>query len=269
MKWDGNFKTSKYKETGNMVLDVIENDGRIFHEATTDGYTHEIVDRGRYISDDYYFPNKKCKGKAHIHYEFRSNGEVLIDGKNIFDEGTGGMAMRLVRVRSLDGKADSRYQNSSIDNNLECQDKLQRLGEAFVSEKKELEEKMEKVQDSDIDVLAKKRALDVLEEKLARIKERYERDVVEEEKRCQEQTEQNIEELHEMAEDIQEQADGIKDWKSEVTDEDGRDVAEELEERKKELERMKEEYLREQSLRIEQANLQYRTMRAQGFKRKR
>lgn len=89
MKWDGNFKTSKYKETGNMVLDVIENDGRIFHEATTDGYTHERVDRGTYISDDYYFPSKKCKGKAHIHYEFRSNGEVLVDGKSIFDEGTG------------------------------------------------------------------------------------------------------------------------------------------------------------------------------------
>ena len=41
--WNGNFKDSKYVETGNMVNDVIENNGRILHEATSDGYTHFIM----------------------------------------------------------------------------------------------------------------------------------------------------------------------------------------------------------------------------------
>ncbi len=269
MKWDGNFKTSKYKETGNMVLDVIENDGRIFHEATTDGYTHERVDRGTYISDDYYFPSKKCKGKAHIHYEFRSNGEVLVDGKSIFDEGTGGEVMRLVRVRSLDGKADSRYQKREIDNKLECQDNLRRLGEQFISDKESLEKKMEDVQESDMDELTKIGALDVLEEKLARIKEQYEKAVVEEEERCREETEENIKDLQTMAENIQEQADNIKDWKSEATGEDIQDITDELEKKRDELEQMKQDYVDQLSLRIQQANMQMRQMRAQGFKRKR
>lgn len=73
---------------------------------------------------------------------------------------------------------------------------------------------MEEVQESDMDELTKIGALDVLEEKLARIKEQYEKAVVEEEERCREETEENIKDLQTMAENIQEQADNIKDWKS-------------------------------------------------------
>jgi len=81
-KWNGSFKKSKYRKTGNIVNDVIENGGRLLHEPTVDGFTHEVVDRGKYISEDYYFPSQNVEGKAHIHYELRSNGEVFIDGKN-------------------------------------------------------------------------------------------------------------------------------------------------------------------------------------------
>lgn len=63
--WDGSFIKSKYIETGNMVNDVIENNGRIIHEAISDGYTHEVVDRGNYISDDYSFPRREVGKKPH------------------------------------------------------------------------------------------------------------------------------------------------------------------------------------------------------------
>ncbi|MBQ1271625.1 MAG: hypothetical protein IIY11_08225 [Clostridia bacterium] len=78
--WNGSYKDSKYKETDNLVNDVLENDGTLTHEETSDGYTHETKDRGSYISDDYYFPNDKGK---HDHYELRSSGEVLKNGKPI------------------------------------------------------------------------------------------------------------------------------------------------------------------------------------------
>lgn len=79
-KWDGNYADSKYTETGNIVGDVIENDGCLLHEPTSDGYTHEMKDRGGYVSDDYYFPNGNG---GHDHYEHRSTGEVLKNGKPI------------------------------------------------------------------------------------------------------------------------------------------------------------------------------------------
>jgi len=68
----------------------IKNNGRLLHEPTSDGYTHEVVDRGAYISDDYYFPQRTSGKKPHIHYEIRSNGNVLIDGKSILENTTGG-----------------------------------------------------------------------------------------------------------------------------------------------------------------------------------
>ena len=80
MVWNGSFKDSKYTETGNIVGNVIENSGCLLHEKTPCGNTHEIKDRGRYISDDYYFPNGHG---GHTHYEMRSNGEVLKNGKPI------------------------------------------------------------------------------------------------------------------------------------------------------------------------------------------
>ena len=66
-KWDGSFNESQYVETGNIVHDIIENGGRILHESTVDGYTHEMVDRGAYISDDYYFPQRTLGKKPRIH----------------------------------------------------------------------------------------------------------------------------------------------------------------------------------------------------------
>lgn len=43
--------------------DVIENNGRIIHEATSDEYTHEVVDRGEYILADYYFSRREAGKK--------------------------------------------------------------------------------------------------------------------------------------------------------------------------------------------------------------
>lgn len=79
-KWNGSFEDSKWSDTGNIVNDVIENDGCLVHEETGDGYTHEVRDRGSYITDDYFFSNGKG---GHDHYEHRSTGEVLKNGKPI------------------------------------------------------------------------------------------------------------------------------------------------------------------------------------------
>lgn len=176
--------------------------------------------------------------------------------------------MRLVRVRSLDGKADSRYQKREIDNKLECQDNLRRLGEQFISDKESLEKKMEEVQESDMDELTKIGALDVLEEKLARIKEQYEKAVVEEEERCRERDRREHKGSSDDGRKYSEQADNIKDWKSEATGEDIQDVTDELEKKRDELEQMKQDYVDQLSLRIQQANIQMRQMRAQGIQKK-
>lgn len=177
--------------------------------------------------------------------------------------------MRLGRVRSLDGKIDSRYQRDEIEKRLECEEQIKNLGEKFLSDKKSLEERINKVLDSRMDETAKKIALDVLEEKLRRIEEQYDKDVKEEYERFESDMDGWLEEVGKISDDILEEADAISDWKAEAMDEDAEDVKEVLQNESKELEEMKEKYIKELELRIQQANKQIRDMRVKKFTRKR
>lgn len=258
--WDGNFKESKYVETGNMVNDVIENNGRILHEETSDGYTHEIVHRGNYISDDYYFPRREPGKKPHIHYEIRSNGMVLIDGKPIKTEGgncTMGYGRQLDRNHGLD--AQSLKKESDVQ--LREGKKLHELGAKFESDKGKLEDEIEKVQNSKISDADKRKLVTQLKNAITKLQEQYDKDVSEEEKNVQEELESQFELMQEAADEMQKQADSLRKVQMDAASTDASAAADTAEAQKQVFENMKNEYLEKLNLQMEQAEMQRRNIR--------
>ena len=257
-KWDGTFSESKYIETGNIVNDVIENNGRILHESTPDGYTHEMVDRGEYISDDYYFPQRGAGKKPHIHYEMRTSGEVLIDGKQI---NTGGEyimkhGMKLTRNKSLDGTILQKESGDLVDEGT----KLHELGEKFESDKAKLENEIEKVQNSKISEVDKKKLINELNVAIELLKEQYDTEVSEEEDRVQEELTEQTEAMQEAADELERHATDFRSVQMEAGKTDASAAADAADAEKEKFNQMKAEYLQKQKLLMEQAAIQRRNM---------
>lgn len=261
-KWDGSFKESQYVETGNMVHDVIENDGRVLHEPTADGYTHEIVDRGSYISDDYYFPQRTPGKKPHIHYEIRSTGDILIDGKSINSNNAGGPTemrhgRQLSRNRSLDGTILQKESGDQVQEGT----KLHELGVKFESDKIKLEDEIEKVQNSKISDADKRKLIAQLNAAILTLQEQYDHDVTAEEERVQQELMGQIESMQEAADELERQADDLRGIKMEAASTDASAAADAAEAQKQAFEQMKAEYVEKLNLQIEQAAIQQRNIR--------
>ena len=257
--WDGSFQDSKYRETGNIVNDVLENGGRLLHEPTPDGYTHEIVDRGAYISEDYYFPRREPGGKPHIHYEIRSTGEVLIDGKRIDElakEGRRGM--NTMKREGLDREEARREADDRVRKGRE----LGELGRKFELNKEKLEDEMERVRDSRIPEKDKRALLLKLEEALQEVERQYERDVLEKEKETQAELVELTEIMREEADKLKEEEEHLRDVRLDVAETDTSAVADAAEAGKKAFEEMRREYVDKLKLQMEQAADLERRMRA-------
>lgn len=261
-KWDGSFKESKYIETGNIVNDVIENNGRIIHEVTSDGYTHEVVDRGDYISDDYYFPRRDVGKKPHIHYEIRSNGILLIDGKSIKVNKIGGENRMSHGWRfGKDHNLDAAVLRKESEDQVQEGAKLHELGTQFESDKTKLENEIEKVQNSKISDADKRKLIDQLEGVIVSLQEQYDKEVTEEEHKVQEEIEDQIESMQEAADELEKQKDSLRDVQMDVASTDASAVADAAEEKKQAFEAMKNEYIEKLKLQMEQAEIQRRNIR--------
>lgn len=265
-EWDGNFCDSQYTETGNIVNDVIENNGRILHEATVDGYTHEMVDRGAYISDDYYFPRRTPGGKRHVHYEMRSNGEVLIDGKNLITGGTDTMKYghQLGLRKNLDETILQKEAGIQIDERT----RLHELGNRFEADKAKLEDEIEIIQNSKMSQADKQKLIAQLNASIKALQEQYTREVEEEEARVQKEQEGQIESMQEAADELEHQASELRGIKMDVATTDASAAADAAEAQKQAFEQMKAEYTEKLNLQIEQATIQQRNIRNRRLDRR-
>ena len=263
--WDGSFDSpeSKYKYTDNMVCDVIENGGRILHEPTIDGYTHEWTDRGSHISDDYYFPQRDpAKSRAHIHYEIKSTGEILIDGKKIKPyRNTGGNIMdkgkQRGRNKSLDGTI---LKGEAIDLAKEG-DRLSGLAKEFAADKEKLEDAIDRVKCSAFSDEEKRKLITELEGGIAYIQEEYDRKVTELETEQQRKFMETIETMQEAADGMQRQSEDLRAVKLDQSAADTSAAADAADEKKQAFEEMKRESLEKLNLQMQQAEIQRRNIR--------
>lgn len=260
-KWDGKFQDSMYTETGNMVNDVIENDGRLVHEPTVDGYTHEVVDRGQYISDDYYFPRRTPGKKPHIHYEIHSNGDIIIDGKKQEAGGSNHMSgikhgRELSRNKGLDGTIIQK----ECDNHLSDLEGIHKLGEKFESDKQKLEAEIEKIQTSSISPSDKSRLISVLNAAIEKLKIQYDHEVAEEEAKLQKSMLEQIENLQNLADELNNQADSLRSVQMDAASTDASAAADVADSKKQAIEQMKAQYLEQLNLKIQAAKIQQRNI---------
>ena len=262
-KWDGSFCDSQYRETGNLVNDVFENNWRILHEPTTDGYTHEIVDRGDYLSEDYYFPRMEPGRKPHIHYEFRSNGEILIDGKPIAVKIPGGETKMRNEYRSGKYKGmDAHILKKESEDQLQEGNKLHELGVKFESDKAKLEKQIDQIQRSQLPDKQKKAMLSRLREAISALQEQYDREVTEEEARIEAELNEQTETMQETADELARQARELRDVRMEAASMDASSAADAAEEQKATFDRMKAENVEKLKAMMEKAAVQRKNIHA-------
>lgn len=263
--WDGRFDSPecKYKYTGNIVNDVIENGGRILHEQTSDGFTHELTDRGEYVSDDYYFPQRDpAKSRAHIHYEIRSTGEILVDGKPIVQTiNSGGVPMLKGRQLGRNKSLDSTILKKESGDQVQEGDRLHELGTKFESDKGKLENEIEKVKNSKISEADKRKLVAQLEGAIVALQEQYDREVTEEEERQQQELMGQIDAMQEAADELERQSADLRALKMEAASTDAAAAADAADDQKRAFEEMKKEYVDKLNLQMQQAEIQRRNIR--------
>ena len=260
-KWDGKFQDAMYTETGNMVNDVIENDGRLVHEPTVDGYTHEVVDRGQYISDDYYFPRRTPGKKPHIHYEIHSNGDIIIDGKKQEAGGSNHMSgikhgRELSRNKGLDGTIIQK----ECDNHLKDMDEIHKLGEKFEADKKKLEAEIKKVEQSDIKPSDKRQLILILIAAIEELKTQYDREVSAEEEKLKKSMLGQVENMQSAADELNKQATSLRNVRMDAASTDASAAADAADAKKQAIEQMKAQYLEQLNLKIQAAKIQQRNI---------
>ena len=263
--WDGTFDSPecKYKYTGNMVGDVIENGGRILHEPTIDGYTHEWTDRGSYIADDYYFPQRDpTKSRPHIHYEIRSTGEILIDGEPVVPKSNSGGNV-IVKGRQLgrNRNFDSTILKKESGDQVQEGDRLHELGTKFESDKYKLEDEIEKVKSSKISSADKQKLVAQLEGAIIMLQDQYDREVTEEEERQQQELMDQIESMQEAADELEHEAADLRAIKMDAAATDTAAAADAADDQKRAFEEMKKEYTEKLNLQMQQAEIQRRNIR--------
>lgn len=260
--WDGSFDSPecKYTYTDNIVGDVIENGGRILHEPTVDGYTHELTDRGSYISDDYYFPQRESGKKPHIHYEIRSTGEILIDGKPITTKRTGGnTAMYKMKIKTLNRGIDGTKIGNDSDKAVGQAKNLDKLGEDFLADKAKLEQAFEEISNStEFDDKHKRAMLQALNESVRELQQDYEARVTKPQEKVQEELREQTEVMQEAADAMQEQSDSLRSIQMDVAATDTDSAADAADAEKQKFDQMKAEYVEKLNLQIQQQQLQKR-----------
>ena len=257
-KWDGNFNEAYWVDRENPVEELIENSGRILREPTSDGYTHDIVYRAGYVSEDYYFPNP-ARTNGHDHYELHSTGDIVINGKKITRGGTGTMkhGRQLSRNKSLDGTILKKESGDQVDEGT----KLHELGVKFESDKAKLEDEIDKVQNSKISETDKRKLIAQLNAAIEALQEQYDRDVTEEEERVQEELMGQIDSMQEAADELERQAADLRSIKMEAAATDASAAVDAADAQKQAFEQMKAEYVEKLNLQIEQAAIQQRNIR--------
>lgn len=262
-KWDGSFSESQYVDTGNIVNDVIENGGRLLHEPTSDGYTHEIVDRGTYISDDYYFPQRIPGRKPHIHYEIRSSGGVFIDGKKI--EPGGSRTMKHMRMRNLSKIEGTKIGVAGLGNEADEKvkqgEQLDELGRDFLSDKARLEQQYEAIESDDtLDRAHKISQLKALREAVVKLQEDYENKVTEKQEELQDELRALNEKAQQAEQALEKQIDSLRGVRMDAAATDTSAAAEAAEAERRKFQEWHAQNVEALNLRIEQHQSQRRNV---------
>jgi hypothetical protein len=262
--WDGRFDSPecKYKYTGNIVNDVIENGGRILHEPTSDGFTHEITLRNGYTSDDYYFPNP-ARSNGHDHYELHSTGDIVINGKKITTGGTrmGGKVKR--RTRNPESAHVRKQETEETQSEYS---KIHELGTKFEADRAELDRTIEAIEMSDATDEYKEKARAKYEYAVEKLKEKYDRDVKEEEQKLEQELIEQEESAIESSQEHKKVAEETRKSKFEVSDVDMSEAAELAEQAALEMENIAKATADKRKLLKEQADIQRRNVRAQRLR---
>jgi len=188
------------------------------------------------------------------------------------EKGDGNMVMRKVLHRRMNiGKheeigydeLDSETGEQIIEGNL-----LHELGVKFNSDKKKLEDEIEKVKSSKISDKDKASIIIQLYEVIDMLQKQYENDVEAEEVRVQEKIKTKLEMMDEAVDELEQQVDSLKSVTMDVASTDARAATDEAESKKQEFIRMRSEYAEKLRLQMEQAEMMQRQIRARNLNNK-
>lgn len=261
-KWDGNFKEAYWVDRDNPVEELIENSGRILREPTSDGYTHDIVYRAGYISEDYYFPNPE-RSNGHDHYELHSDGDIVVNGKRINYGGTsmGG------RVKSRTKNPESAHVRKRETEATQSEySKIHELGTKFETDRAELDRTIEAIEMSDATDEYKEKARAKYEYAVEKLKEKYDRDVKEEEQKLEQELIEQEESAIESSQEHKRVAEETRKSKFEVSDVDMSEAAELAAQAALEMENIAKATADKRKLLKEQADIQRRNVRVQRLR---
>lgn len=139
-------------------------------------------------------------------------------------------------------------------------EKLGELAKQFVSDKNKLEDEIEKVQAANISDKDKAQIIAELNAAVVALQEQYDKDVVEEERKVQEELEGQIESMQEAADELERQVDSLRSVQMDVASTDASAAADAAAAQKQAFETMKSEYLEKLNLQIEQSEIQKRNI---------
>lgn len=137
---------------------------------------------------------------------------------------------------------DSRKLKEQSDERIKESKELFELGEKYVSDKKKIEETLDRVRESSISEDDKKKLIETLESSIDQLQENYERNVYNEQKRINEKKQEVVKDIDEATEELvvlEESIEGIDTEEFELSSEVKDSAAEE----KKKFEKLKEELL--------------------------
>lgn len=257
-KWDGRFSTAFQMD--NFVAEFMEY-GRIFRKETIDGFTHDLVDRGIYYSEDYYFPDRE-RSRGHIHYEFHSDGRVLKNGKQIVSN-IGGKDM-LNRNEINKNNLDSSILKEEAEIQIEKGIEFQRLGNKFEGDKKKLEDEIEKIQKSFISEADKKRMIEILIKIIKELQDKYKQDIIKLRDEVYKNIQESIEKMEIAQMELEKQSNALRNMTMELDSSDTGEAADAADLKGKEFENMKndtEDKLREQMEGAEKQDERIKVMR--------
>lgn len=141
-------------------------------------------------------------------------------------------------------------------------EKLHELGEKFTADKDKLEDAKERVKASKISDSEKQNMLAELDAAIERAKEEYDEQVAELEQEQQREMQEGIDAMQEAADEAAQQADSLRNITMDAASVDASAAADAAEEKQREFEQMRDRAVEELNLKIEQANIQRRNMRA-------
>lgn len=180
-------------------------------------------------------------------------------------QGGSGMAKRNVfsRGMNLGRHSEVGYEelNKEAGDQISEGEKLEQLGEKFLSDKNKLEDQIEKVQAANISERDKSKLIAQLNAAIEALQEQYDEEVTEEERRVQEELQEQIEVMQETENELAEQVDSLRSVQMDAASTDASAAADAAEAQKQAYENMKNEYIQKLNLQMEQAEIQQRNIR--------